>query len=136
MMAVGLLADAKSALIDLPRLVPVPNGPAAISDMEVLLEAFPEAPFGGLVVDSELVVGGFEGEVGNREDGFAFPGSLDLKEVGRVNFYVGVALLEEGVAASAHFGFEGCAAVDVEGWRFDELPRGGDAEAEHVLLPA
>jgi hypothetical protein len=41
MVAVGLLADTRSALINLPRLISIPNGPLSIRHVKSLLESFP-----------------------------------------------------------------------------------------------
>ena len=44
MMSVSLIAFGDVSLIDLPRLIAVPNGPFSVSDIEPLLKALPESP--------------------------------------------------------------------------------------------
>lgn len=45
-----------------------------------------------------------------------------------------VALLQEGINASSHLGFDFSIAIDVESGRFLEILLLGEAETEHILL--
>ncbi len=55
-MSIGLLAYTHSPHINLPWLVPIPNGPLAVRYMEILLESLSQPPLSGLVMHSKLVM--------------------------------------------------------------------------------
>lgn len=134
--AVSLLADSAPTLVDLPRLVSIPNRPFSIRNVEPPLEPFTKAPLHRLVVNCKLSMAGLESEVPNGEDSLAVPRTLHLEKVGGVDLDMRVALLQEGVTAPAHLGPILRTAVDVEGGKLHKVSLWGDAQAEHVLLLA
>jgi len=136
MVAVSLLADSSSTLVDLPRLVSIPNRPFSVSNVKPPLESLPKAPLHRLIVHCKLSMARLESEIPNRKNSLAVPRTLHLKKVGGVYLDVRVALLQEGVTAPAHLGPVLRTAVDVEGGKLHKLSLGGDAQAEHVLLLA
>lgn len=78
MVTVCLLTDAWFPLVDLPRLVPIPNSPRPIRHMKSLLEALPEAPLHRPIVHRKLRMRGEDTQILNGKDSLALLRSFYL----------------------------------------------------------
>lgn len=56
LMSISVWASSVPAIVDFPRFISVPDGPGALSDLELLLEPLTKPPFGGFVDNCKLIM--------------------------------------------------------------------------------
>ena len=112
--SIGLLADTGHAPVDDPGLVSVPKSPLPVNDPEVPLEAFPQAPLGGLIEDPDSVVHVVKVDAIEGKESLPALEPPDLQESRAIDLHLHGALLEEGIGIPTHLGPVPTIAIDIK----------------------